>query len=81
MPGLNRRGPLSDGPMTGRKRGRCNPENKTRTDEELILNRNPENPDRDRIFGRGSGKGRGCLVGRGLGLGRGRFKGNAKNYE
>jgi hypothetical protein len=28
MPGLNRRGPNGEGAMTGRRQGRCNPENK-----------------------------------------------------
>lgn len=28
MSGLNRRGPSGEGPMTGRRMGRCNPDNK-----------------------------------------------------
>lgn len=32
MPGMNRKGPLGDGPMTGRKMGRCNPGNHTEED-------------------------------------------------
>lgn len=73
MPGLNRRGPNGDGPMTGRRMGRCNPDNKGRTDEEIMQNRNPGNFETTRGFGWGVGRGRG----RGLGLGRGRFRGNA----
>jgi len=29
MPGFDRRGPNGEGSMTGRKMGRCNPENRT----------------------------------------------------
>jgi len=32
MPGLNRKGPDGEGPMTGRRMGHCNPENKGKTD-------------------------------------------------
>ena len=28
MPGMNRRGPEGEGPMSGRGRGRCNPSNR-----------------------------------------------------
>ncbi|NJO69320.1 MAG: DUF5320 domain-containing protein, partial [Bacteroidetes bacterium] len=36
MPGLNKKGPIGDGPMTGRRMGRCNPENRGKTDEEIM---------------------------------------------
>lgn len=39
MPGLNRKGPLGEGAMTGRKLGRCNPDNKGKTDEEIVRDR------------------------------------------
>ena len=35
MPGLNRLGPLGDGPMTGRRMGRCNPSQIGKTDDQL----------------------------------------------
>ena len=34
MPGLNRKGPLGEGPRTGRGLGRSNPQNKGKTEEE-----------------------------------------------
>ena len=37
MPGLNRRGPNGEGPMTGRRMGRCNPDNKGKIDDEILL--------------------------------------------
>jgi hypothetical protein len=37
MPGLNRKGPLGEGPRTGRGLGRCNPQNKGKTEEEILL--------------------------------------------
>ena len=66
MPNLNRKGPNGEGAMTGRKMGKCNPENKGKTDEEIIQNKTvPSQP----------GKGMGCGQGRGLGFGRGKGKG------
>lgn len=73
MPGLNRKGPLGEGPMTGRKMGRCNPENRGKTDDEIIQNRILESSETKKGMGWGLRRGRG----RGLGLGRGRFRGNA----
>lgn len=70
MPGLNRRGPNDDGPMTGRKMGRCNRENKGRTDDEII---------QSRVSSLEPGQGTGRGFGRGRGLGKGmemRFRGN-----
>ena len=74
MPGLNRKGPQGDGPMTGRRMGRCNPDNKGKTDDEILQNR-------DSSLEPGQGMGRGLGIGRGQGgLGRGlgrqnRFRG------
>lgn len=79
MPGLNRRGPNGEGPMTGRKMGRCNPDNKGKTDDEILQNRNETNQGQGNFFGRGLGRGKGRGFGKGLGLGRGqamRFRGN-----
>lgn len=67
MPNLNRKGPNGEGAMTGRKLGKCNPENKGKTDEEIM---------RDRaLSGQGQGQGRGLGQGRGRGLGLGRGRG------
>ncbi|NJK96090.1 MAG: DUF5320 domain-containing protein [Bacteroidales bacterium] len=74
MPGLNKKGPIGDGPMTGRRMGRCNPENRGKTDEEIMQSRDVESPGQGQIFGHGLGRGRGRGFGRGLG--RGRFSGN-----
>ncbi len=75
MPGLNRKGPLGEGSMTGRKMGRCNPENRGKTDDEIIQNRIPESSETKKGIGWGLGRGRGRGLGRGLG--RGRFRENA----
>jgi hypothetical protein len=46
MPNLNRKGPNGEGAMTGRKMGKCNPENKGKTDEEIIQNKTvPSKPE------------------------------------
>ena len=68
MPGLNRKGPQGEGPMTGRKMGRCNPDNKGKTDEEISQNRvSALEPGLG--TGRGLGRGRGFGKGFGKGLG------------
>lgn len=74
MPGFNQRGPSGQGPMTGRRMGRCtnfgaNQKNESATTElETPTEINPEN-----FQGRGLGRGRG---GRGFGMGRqNRFRG------
>ncbi len=71
MPGFNGTGPEGKGPLTGRRLGRCNPDNnKSNTD-------NPEsdfpaNAGRGRGYGRGfAAGGRGRGPGRGFGGGRG----------
>lgn len=65
MPGLNRKGPEGEGPMTGRGQGRCRkPEN---TDENYGESREMTGRGRGRRlrfrgesgFGRGRGQGRG----------------------
>ena len=35
MPGFNRSGPHGEGPMTGRRMGRCNPNHERKTKDEL----------------------------------------------
>jgi len=62
MPNLNRKGPNGEGAMTGKKKGKCNPENKGKTDEnilqERILSSQP-----NRGVGSGPGLGRGKRLG------------------
>ena len=60
MPGFNQRGPMGQGPMTGRRMGRCtnygaNLKNQTETPDDNQTENNPE-----------------ILQGRGFGLGQGR---------
>jgi len=77
MPGLNRKGPNGEGTLTGRRMGRCNPDNKGKTVEEFLQSRNSSTPT-EQVEGRGQGRGQG--LGKGLGLGRGmgkRLGGNA----
>ncbi len=77
MPGLNRRGPNGEGPMTGRRAGRCNHDNKGKTDDEILQSRNSNNQGQGNSFGRGMGRGKGCGAGKGLGRGMAmRFRGN-----
>jgi hypothetical protein len=79
MPGLNRKGPNGEGAMTGRRMGRCNPENRDKTVEEIALNREVAT-EKGRGFGMGLGHRHGAGQGRGLGQGRGRamhFRGQA----
>jgi hypothetical protein len=78
MPGQNRRGPDGQGPMTGRKMGRCNPENTGKADDETLLGRNETNPGKGNSFSRGLARGRNWSSGKGLGRGMGaRNRGNA----
>lgn len=68
MPGFNRLGPLGEGPMTGRKMGRCNPPNSEKSNAGLFTDsadsKKPEAIER--------GHGRGRCMGRGHGWGMGR---------
>ncbi len=60
MPGLNRTGPMGNGPMTGGRRGVCN------------LNQEPGTPTNFGAgFGRGMGFSRGFRDGSGMGMRRG----------
>ncbi len=71
MPGFNQTGPMGQGPMTGRRMGRCanlgtNPKNQTVESKENANENTPEN-----IQGRGFGFGRGRGIGgQGFGMGR-----------
>jgi hypothetical protein len=75
MPGFNQTGPMGQGPMTGRKMGRCsnlgtNPQNQSAESKDNAIENMPENF-RERGFGFGRGRGR-----RGFGMGRqNRFRG------
>ena len=81
MPALNHKGPMGQGPMTGRRMGRCtnfgaDPKKQmTRENDKATVNP-PENPNNDEVFfGRGFGFGH-RRGGAGSGLGRqNRFRG------
>jgi hypothetical protein len=79
MPGLNSRGPLGEGPMTGRSMGRCTPENKGKSEEEILQNRDSSRKP-GQGFGRGLGLGRGPRLGGGQGLGCGRGIGRGHGF-
>lgn len=69
MPGFNRKGPESEGPMTGRKMGRCtakDPDENTSRSERGRLHRHRD--DSENAYGRGFGRGRG--MGRAYGRNR-----------
>lgn len=79
MPGFNQTGPMGQGPMTGRRMGRCSnsetsPQNQTTESKENTNENVPENfQGRGFGFGRGRGRGRGR---QGFGMGQqNRFRG------
>ncbi len=73
MPGLNKKGPQNEGPMTGKRQGRCVSDN-TETQQVPV--------DRGRGMGRcvanSGGRGVGCGMGRGAGQRRGRGFGRGR---
>lgn len=74
MPGLDRKGPEGEGPMTGRRMGRCTNFGDALKDKDTTDNPNAENQQTGwfgRGLGRGFGRGRGRGSGRGFGRGRG----------
>jgi len=72
MPNLNRKGPNGEGAMTGRKLGKCSPENKGKTDEEILQYKTMySQPGKGMDYGQGRGLGFGRGKGKGQGLGQG----------
>ncbi|HKK43122.1 MAG TPA: DUF5320 domain-containing protein [Bacteroidales bacterium] len=71
MPALNQRGPMGEGPMTGRKMGRCTNFRAAFKEKDSNYAGEQHEPDNEDIPGRayGYGYGRG-MRGRGRGLGR-----------
>ncbi|MFO8087752.1 MAG: DUF5320 domain-containing protein [Bacteroidales bacterium] len=71
MPNYDRTGPMGRGAMTGRRMGRCNPDNRDLTRDEL-LNRDQQLNYHEPVRGVDSGfGGRGMRAGDGAGRGRG----------
>ena len=62
MPGLNRKGPNGKGAMTGKRMGRCNPDNKGKTDDEIIQNHTRITPGPGPLGNRGFRNGGGEMV-------------------
>ena len=65
MPGFNQQGPMGQGPMTGRKMGRCTNFGIGRRNQ--TTPENIENPTDDFFPRRGAGRGMGKGLGRGMG--------------
>lgn len=76
MPGFNQTGPVGQGPMTGRRMGRCTNYGAGRTTPTDEPNQAPENLPENygRGFGYGRGLGRRGPRGRGFGM-QNRFRG------
>ena len=76
MPGLNRTGPLGEGPRTGRGLGLCNPRSRG------LATQFAWGAGRGRGFGRGFGPGMGWGrgYGRGFGPGMGRGRGYGRGF-
>jgi hypothetical protein len=67
MPAFNQKGPMGDGPMTGRKMGRCTNFGAGQKNQNMNEDRNPDQSEDFSGWGRGRG---------GLGMGRrNRFRG------
>lgn len=75
MPRFNKKGPMGDGPMTGRKMGRCTNYGIGRRNQINQENDNIERPVNDDSQGRGFGRGLGRRMGRGMANGMGQNRG------
>jgi len=79
MPGLNQKGPMGQGPMTGRRMGRCTNFGASTKKEETIADADKSENLPENFPGRGFGF-RGGMGGRGRGRGMGfqnRFRGGS----
>ena len=75
MPGFNKTGPVGQGPMTGRRMGRCTNFGASKKDNESTSSENRTEREPENLTGRGFGFGRGSgFRGRGLRF-RNRFRG------
>ncbi|MDD3357109.1 MAG: DUF5320 domain-containing protein [Dysgonamonadaceae bacterium] len=71
MSNFNQKGPMGEGPMTGRRMGRCTNYGVARRKQTNQENENVVNPSNDNFFGRFFGRGRGRGMGNGMGQNRG----------
>ncbi|MFH2143545.1 MAG: DUF5320 domain-containing protein [Bacteroidota bacterium] len=75
MPGFNQTGPMGQGPMTGRRMGRCNAQDANQKNQNSSQSENPDQNLPENFAGRGFGFGWNKF-GRGRGMGRqNRFRG------
>lgn len=71
MPGLNQTGPLGQGPMTGRRMGRCNASGADLKNQESDTNNHPNDNLPENFYGKGRGMDLRCgRRGKGFGTGR-----------
>ncbi len=75
MPSFNQKGPMGEGPMTGRKMGRCTNYGAARRNQINQENENAERPVNDDSQRQGFGRGLGRRMGRGMGNGMGQNRG------
>lgn len=93
MPGFDRKGPLGEGPMTGRAMGRCTNKGEIPTgsvDQTSFQGQNASQNGQIGLgqrfgrgmsrMGRGIGRGLGLRRGRGAGAGQGRGLGRGQNF-
>jgi len=93
MPGFDRKGPLGEGPMTGRAMGRCTNKGEIpagSADQTSFQGQNASQNNQIGLgqrfgrglgrMGRGLGRGLGMRRGRGAGLGQGRGLGRGQNF-
>ena len=78
MPGIDQTGPSRQGPMTGRRRGRCTNFGSDLNKANTATAENQEEKQPENIPGKGFGfgRGRGCRGGRGMGR-QNRFRGGS----
>ncbi len=81
MPGLNQTGPMGEGPMTGRKMGRCTNYTTQKPEESTEINKEPVGFwNRSFRLGLGLGRRNGCRGRRGgMQQGFGRANGRGRN--
>jgi hypothetical protein len=80
MPGFNQTGPMGQGPMTGRRMGRCTNSGKNIENQTTTENENPCNDLSDKMSGRGLGWRRWFGFGQGQG-GCGRGAGRQNRFR
>ena len=88
MPGLNQKGPLSEGPLTGGQRGTCTQNDTTVPTSDNKILQQPAGRLRGGAgcrrlggTGRGIGRGAGMGAGRGAGMGAGRGAGMGRKVN